>query len=490
MHTLVIFGASGDLTQRKLMPALYRLAEKKRLPQPIRIVGVSRTPYSHDAWRTELRESTAKAVEDESKGKSKLDEQVWQEFAASVFYHPADATKRDSLAGLAEYLKQLEGGAAADRVYYLATAPQLYEAVVTSLGAAEMTKEGHGARRVVIEKPFGSDLPSAERLNETVHRVFAERQVFRIDHYLGKETVQNIAVLRFANAIFEPIWNRRYIEHVEITVAEEVDVGGRGEYYDTAGVLRDIFQNHLLQLLAITAMEPPIRFEADAVRDEKVKVLRAIRRMTPEDVARDTLRGQYDGYRREENVRPESRTATFAAARFLVENWRWQGVPFFLRSGKGMSCRTTQIVVDFQEPPYCMFGQDAAGCHEANRLVIQVQPAEGIQLHFQTKVPDSEMALRRTELDFKFERAFAGQAMPDAYQRLLLDALEGDASLFLRADEVQEAWSIIDPIQQAWDKGDHPRLFAYQKGFWGPHESTDWIRGHGREWFDTCPILT
>ncbi len=339
----------------------------------------------------------------------------------------------------------------------------------------------------MIEKPFGTDRASARELNDLVHTVFQERQVFRIDHYLGKETVQNLLVLRFANAIFEPIWNRNYIDHVQITVAEEVQVGSRGAYYDTADVLRDMFQNHLLQLMTITAMEAPVRFEPDLVRDEKAKVLQAVRKWSSDEIIDGSVRGQYDGYREEPGVSPDSQTATFAAVQLSVDNWRWQGVPFYWRSGKAMSCRTTQIVVQFRKPPHLLF---ATAPLDANRLVIQIQPAEGIQLHFQTKVPDLEMKMRMTDLDFRFSRAFGGSALPDAYQPLLLDALEGDASLFARSDEVELAWGIIDPVLSAWRQANQPPLAFYPAGGWGPAESSEWISRHGRSWFDACPVLS
>ena len=485
-HTLVIFGASGDLTSRKLVPALYRLFSKRRLPEGTQIVGVSRTAYSHQAWREELAKAVAEAVGDE------FSQADWPPFAASLFYHPGDITDDDSFMSLKTFLAELEGNAPATRLYYLATAPRFYEPAVAALGRHGLAEASSGPRRTVIEKPFGVDLASANALNKAIHAVFDESQVFRIDHYLGKETVQNLAVLRFANTIFEPIWNRNYIDHVQITVAEDLDVGHRGDYYDTAGVLRDMFQNHLLQLLSITAMEPPVRFEADAIRNEKVKVLRAIQPMTAEEVATDTVRGQYRGYTAGENVRSGSQTATFAAARLDVENWRWQGVPFYLRSGKAMSCRTTQIVVQFHEPPYMIFGRKKATSdsflHDANRLVVQVQPAEGIQLQFQTKVPDSGMQLRTTDLDFRFAETFTGD-LPDAYQRLLIDALNGDASLFARADEVERAWLIVDPIIAAWEQTRQPALFEYEPGLWGPTESTTWMASQSRQWFDTCPVL-
>jgi glucose-6-phosphate 1-dehydrogenase len=481
-HSLVIFGASGDLTSRKLIPALYRLHLKGRLPKETRIVGVSRTKLTSEAWRKELQETTQKFAGQE------FDAASWQAFAGSVFYQPGDIDSPASFAEVAKLVDLLEGGPSATRVYYLATAPSLYAAAIAQLGAAGLADESRGVRRVVIEKPFGKDLRSAQELNRSTHQVFAEKQVYRIDHYLGKETVQNMLVLRFANSIFEPLWNRRYIDHVQITVAEEVDVGGRAGYYDHSGVLRDMFQNHLLQLLMITAMEAPARFTADFVRDEKVKVLRAVKQLSGGDFSRDTVRGQYEGYRQAEGVPADSQTATFAALKLHVDNWRWQGVPFYLRSGKAMSCRTSQIVIQYREPPIMMFTDGPRTHLDANKLVIQIQPAEGIQLHFQTKVPDAGMRLRSTDLDFSFAREFTG-VMPDSYQRLLLDAMTGDASLFARSDEVEVAWSIVDPILAAWQSPAAPPLETYPRGDWGPPSCDEWMKAQGREWFDVCPVL-
>ena len=481
-HTIVIFGASGDLTSRKLIPALYELFRKKRLPPQTHIVGVARTKFTDDQWRKSLYETTK-----EFAGKNFSDD-TWNTFAPSVHYQPGNIGTASDFSELGERLQQLEGPSGATRVYYLATAPRFYEEAAERLGASGLADESQGVRRIVVEKPFGIDQLSARKLTESMHRVFSERQIYRIDHYLGKETVQNLLVLRFANTIFEPIWNRNYIDHVQITAAEEVDVGRRGGYYDTAGILRDMFQNHLLQLLMITAMEAPIRYDSEKVRDEKVKVLHAIRPLPPERVATDTLRGQYHGYLNEPDVAAGSQTATFAVLKLAIDNWRWKGVPFYLRSGKAMSCRTTQIVIQFREPPHMLFGEGRSNITDANKLIVQVQPAEGIQLHFQTKVPDAGMALRLTDLDFSFRHEF-NRELPDSYQRLLLDALQGDASLFARADEVEVAWGIIDPIINAWANTRQPDLAIYEAGLWGPENSTEWMLRQGREWFDTCPVL-
>ncbi|MCY2990631.1 MAG: glucose-6-phosphate dehydrogenase [Planctomycetota bacterium] len=481
-QTIVIFGASGDLTSRKLIPALYSLHQKKRLAPDTRIVGFARTEFSHEAWRQRLAESTSRFVGE------KFDASIWDALAPRIFYSPGSVDSAEDFQALRRLLQEIEGDEAAARMYYLAMAPQFYGTAVAHLGAAGLAGETHGSRRIVVEKPFGTDLASARQVNRQIHEVFAENQVYRIDHYLGKETVQNVLVLRFANTIFEPVWNRNYIEHVEITAAEALTVGHRAGYYDTAGVLRDMLQGHLLQLLSLAAMETPVRFEAEAVRDEKVKVLRAVRPLRPEDVATDTLRGQYDGYRAEAGVRPDSQTATFAAVKLHVDNWRWQGVPFYLRSGKAMSCGTTQLVIQFREPPYMLFEGGPRDHRDANRLIIQIQPAEGIQLHFQTKVPDAGMQLRMTDLSFRFREKFSGP-MPEAYQRLLLDVSHGDPSLFARADEVEAAWSLVDPIQAAWDEAAQPPLLRYEPGEWGPVEATEWMGRQERLWFDACPVL-
>lgn len=479
--SFVIFGASGDLTRRKLVPALYQAVLQKRLPEDTRIIGVSRSQLDDDGYRDRLKQSTQEFAKDD------FESDAWRRFAQGIHYVPGDITQVEDFRKLAAFLEELDHGEGT-RIFYLATMPSLYEIALKNLGASGLSKEETEIpRRVVIEKPFGIDHKSARDLNTVVHHVFAEHQVYRIDHYLGKETVQNLLVLRFANSIFEPVWNRNFIDHVQITVAEEVLVGSRGPYYDQAGILRDMFQNHLLQLMTITAMEAPSHYGADAVRNEKVKVLEATRTLKGADFATDTLRGQYKGYRDEEGVPADSQTATFAALKLMVDNWRWQGVPFYLRSGKGLSCRTTQIVVQFRRPPQMLFGKNASG-FEGNRLVIQIQPAEGIQLHFQTKVPDAGMNLRMTELDFDFRREFTSPP-PEAYQRLLQDVASGDASLFARSDEVELAWGVIDPILEAWKSPAAPPLLIYEPGLWGPTESMDWMQGQGESWFDVCPVL-
>ncbi len=424
---LVIFGASGDLTRRKLVPALFRLFQKGRLPSGVQVLGFSRTSYSDEQWRDYLQQHLPP--------EDREPKEAWDRFAEDLFYLPGDLTVPEDFTRLRKQLDALapEG---TQRIFYLATAARFFPRILSGLMDQQLHR-GSPPPRVVVEKPFGHDLASAQSLNLLLHRGFDESQVFRIDHYLGKETVQNILVFRFANAIFEPIWNRSYIDHVEITAAESEGVGTRGATYDTTGVLRDMFQNHLLQLLCFMAMEAPNRFEAEAIRNEKVKVLDAVRVLSPEDVPRESVRGQYHGYRQSPGVDPQSQTATFAAVRLWIDNWRWQGVPFFLRSGKAMDCRTTQIVVQFRQPPLRLFRQ-CGGVHEGNRLVIQIQPAEGIQLHIQSKVPDAGMELTLTDLSFRFDRHFRGR-MPDAYERLLLDLLAGDASLFARSDEVELA---------------------------------------------------
>lgn len=486
-YTMVIFGASGDLTSRKLIPALYQLYRKKRLPAGTQILGFARTPWEIDAWRNSLAETCRKFL------REAFDESTWGEFAQNIHYQPGDIDQPASFISLRSRLEEIEGDAPSTRIYYLSTAPKLYEKTILNLSASELLSETaekcKNCRRVIIEKPFGTDFGSAVALNDSIHAVLDESQIYRIDHYLGKETVNNVLVLRFANAIFEPIWNRNYVEHIQITANEEVTVGRRAGFYETAGILRDMFQNHLLQILTFVTMEAPARFDAKAVRDEKLKVLQSVRRMDANEIFRNTFRGQYLGYQNEPGVAPGSRTATYGAVMLNIDNWRWKDVPIYLRSGKGMSCRTTQILVQFRRPPHSMFQNCSRISNDANRLLIQIQPDEGIRMYFLTKVPDTDMEMRMTDLSFNFKESYRGE-LPEAYERLLLDAFHGDASLFARNDEVEEAWKIIDPIQQVWGSQDSGNPEPYEVGTWGPDGAESWMRSlFGHEWFDLCPLV-
>jgi glucose-6-phosphate 1-dehydrogenase len=481
LTTIVIFGASGDLTRRKLIPALFHLYRKKRLWDRWRIVGISRSPMSNE----EFRDSMKSGIEEFAH--FNYTEEDWQAFAQRVFYFPGDLTQLEDLKRLDEMLVEEENDAGqAHRMYYLSIAPRLYESALANLGAADMVSEKNGWRRVVIEKPFGNDLASARDLNKAVYEVLNESQIYRIDHYLGKETVQNIMVFRFANSLFEPVWNRNYIHHVQITAAETVDVGHRAGFYDGVGVVRDMMQNHMLQLLALVAAEPPASFDADSLRNEKVKVLKAVRPITQHEVEKNTVRGQYRSYRDAEGVAEKSQTATFAVIRFYVDNWRWQGVPFYLRSGKALAKKTTAITIFFKEPPHVMFPMPPEAHISRNQLTICIQPDEGIHFSFQAKVPDSTARMRTVDMDFNYEDAFGPTAIPDAYERLLLDVIKGDPSLFTRGDSIELAWELVDPILLGWELNNAPPLTFYESGSWGPIEADRLIAEDGGKWSDGC----
>jgi glucose-6-phosphate 1-dehydrogenase len=475
--TIVIFGASGDLTARKLIPSLYDAASKSRLPVDAQIVGLSRTAMTDDQFRERLKPKVQKAV-----GQN-WDEARWQEFAGLIHYVAGDATQPDGLAKLRDWLQKREHDQPADRLYYLSVSPDLVPGIVSRLAEGGMVEETGGFRRLVLEKPFGRDCASARALNAQLHRHVREAQLFRIDHYLGKETVQNIMVFRFANTLFEPLWNYQFIDSVQITVTENMTVGDRGEYYDPSGVIRDMIQGHLLQILAMVAMEAPARFQADKLRSEKIKVLDAVTIPDPAAACRDLSLGQYEGYLKESGVRPDSKTPTFAAIRLQIDNWRWRNVPFYLRSGKAMAGRSSEVVIQFRCPPHLMFPLPPEQTLECNRLRLLLQPNEGIRISFQTKVPDRErVELQPAELHFAFRERFGESAIPEAYERLLVDAIQGDASLFMHSDEIERAWAIVDPIVQASERPDAPDPEIYAVGSHGPKCADQMLAREGRRW--------
>src|SRR5579859_1544411 len=486
---VILFGASGDLAKRKVIPALFDLAAHNSLGSRYAIVGFARTPMNDDSFRS--------ALGDAAKTMSELgdvDPAKWNDFASNLFYSPGDYSDQQAYAQLAKRLAELDAqkSLAGNRLFYLSTPPEVYPDIVEQLGRAGLARPANPNSwvRIIIEKPFGRDLASAKELNEIVHNVFEEQQVYRIDHYLGKDTVQNLLVLRFGNGIFEPLWNRNYVDHVQITAAETLGVERRGGFYETAGALRDMIQSHVLQLTSLMAVEPPASFDATAVRNEKLKILQSIRPYNLEMVAQSAVRGQYApantdgaklaGYRNEPGVNPNSRTETFVALRVLIDNWRWAGVPFYLRTGKRLAKRTTEIMIQFRCAPHIVFREREV---EPNRLVLNIQPDEGISVSFGAKRPGTEMSIGNVTMNFSYREAFGG-ASRSAYATLLNDCLRGDATLFDRGDSVEAAWSIVDPILDVWSAARTGTVPTYPAGTWGPKASDQLLERDGRQWYN------
>ena len=490
---MVIFGVTGDLTARKLMPSLYDLAVGHPLPEGFSIVGVSHRDWDDETFRREMHEAVKKGA------RAPVTDEAWDLFAKGLFYVKGSFDDDAVYTELKQRLEAIdeERRAQGNRLFYLATAPTFYGPIIERLGASGLGKRqdiyydrNRSWNRIVIEKPFGRDVESARALNAEIAAVFSERQIYRIDHYLGKETVQNALAFRFANTLFEPVWNRQYVDHVQITVAESIGVEGRGAYYEEAGALRDMVQSHMLQLLAVIAMEPPALFNGNALRDEKVKLLRAVVSPSGDKVAEKTVRGQYESgfqagrpvgaYRDERGVKPGSRTDTYAAMELEIENWRWAGVPFYLRTGKRLPRRVTEIAVEFKQVPHLMFQSIGDVDLSPNVITMRIQPDEGIALKFAAKVPGPSMRLRPVRMDFLYGQSF-GEAGPDAYERLLLDAMLGDPTLFARRDEVETAWMLMQPILDGWEEQAVP-VYPYESGTWGPSKADAMLRRAGREW--------
>ncbi|MBE0569736.1 MAG: glucose-6-phosphate dehydrogenase [Deltaproteobacteria bacterium] len=484
---LVIYGAGGDLTWRKLVPALFNLREDRHLPERFAVVGVARKPMDDAAFRERLKDGV-----DRFSRRGKADDATWAAFAGGLHYVSGDLADPAGGAALERKLAEIEGawGARGNRVFYLAIPPSLMEPAAEALQRLGVCRDC-SRDRLVVEKPFGRDLASARALNHSLTGMFVESQIYRIDHYLGKETVQNILAFRFANSLFEPIWNRRYIDHLQITVAETIGVGDRGEYYDRAGALRDMAQNHLLQLLCLMAMEPPISFDAGEIRNKKVDVLRAIRPIPLDEVRRVAVRGQYrkgtvlreevPGYREERRIAPESATETYAAFKFQVDNWRWQGVPFYLRTGKRLRAKASEVSVIFRSPPHQLFPSAAVGSWQPNRIVLRIQPEEGIGTRIQVKHPGARLLLGAADMQFRYSEAFK-VPNPEAYETLLLDTMRGDATQFMRADQVECAWAVVAPILEAWESAPADDFHYYAAGSWGPEAAERLVAREGHSW--------
>ena len=484
---IVIFGATGDLTHRKLIPAIYNLAADGELPPAVAVVGVARRDKNDQGFRKELEESVRKF------SRQNVRDDIWKTFGQTIYYHRTEFHDLNGYKSLAERLAQLdkERGTRGNRLFYLAVAPDQFDDILTNLKEVGLNRAPEGSwARVIVEKPFGTDLASARELNRIVNNSFSEQQTYRIDHFLGKETAQNILVLRFANAIFEPLWNTRYIDHVQITAAETLGVEGRAGYYDKSGALRDMVQNHLLQLLCLISMEPPTDLGPDSIRDEKVKVVKSLRRLIGEAVPTNVVRGQYSagaingkpvaGYRDEQGVDPKSATETYVALRMQIDDWRWADVPVYMRVGKRMPKSGTEISVHFKKAPPVLFNKESVTL-DSNVLVVRIQPDEGISLRMQAKIPGTSLRIEPVKMDFHYGTSF-GKPSPEAYERLLLDAMSGDATLFARRDEVEEAWAFIDPIEQEWQAEKESGLCFYAAGSWGPDEADELLARDGRAW--------
>ena len=494
--TVVIFGASGDLTARKLIPALYHLFMEKALPTPFRVVGFARREKTHDQWRAELR-----AALDQFSRTKPVDEGAWQDFAKNLHYCRGDFSDRDAYKKLAADLETFGNEQLRHNLlFYLATSPSQFAEVVEHLHNAQLLhreEPGTHWQRIVVEKPFGHDLKSAEALNADLTRYAHEKQVFRIDHYLGKETVQNILMFRFSNSIFEQIWNRQSIDHVQITVSEKHSVGTRGGYYEEAGAIRDMVQNHLLQVLSLIAMEPPVSLDAEPIRDEKVKLLKSIRPLPPDDVTKQVVRGQYfagavdgqlrPGYRQEEKVKSDSNVETYVAMKLWIDNWRWSGVPFYLRTGKALPLSASEVRIQFRNTPHVLFAAQCGQKLDSNAITLRLQPNEGISLRFNGKVPGTSLQVRPVRMHFSYDSEF-GAYTPEAYERLLLEALSGDATLFIRRDEVETAWRIVDPIRKGWEGKPLTNREFYSAGTWGPVAAEDLLSQAGHHWRDPQPV--
>jgi glucose-6-phosphate 1-dehydrogenase len=491
---LVIFGASGDLTSRKLIPALFSLRSQNLLPEKYAILGIGRTRMETEEFRVKMNSAIVAYSEEKDRSSDKIGD-----FTKDVFYLPMDTQVSDDYDRLAEFLGTLDekysvGG---NYIFYMATPPSLYETISVNLFNAGLCNQQIGFRRMIIEKPFGYDLESARKLNKTLHTLVTEEQIYRIDHYLGKETVQNLLVTRFANGMFEPLWNRNYIDRIEITSAENLGVEQRGGYYDSSGALRDMIQNHLLQMVGLTAMEPPSSLDPDAIRNEILKVFQSLQPIREEDVPLQVIRGQYTGslirgecvtgYRYEKGVSVSSRTETYVAVKFYINNWRWGGVPFYIRTGKRLPTRVTEIVIHFKPTPHHLFLRES-GKLSANQLIIRIQPDEGILLKFDMKEPGAGFNVKNVNMDFHYSD-LADIRVPSAYERLLYDVMLGDSTLFSRDDEVETAWKFLEPIQKAWAKNPEIKVFGYPAGTWGPEHANDLIEGEGLEWRYPCKNL-